>query len=262
MTTLRAFARRDFLIARSYRFAVVIEAFVGLVNLLVYFFISRTFGDMAPATLGSAPSYFAFAAVGAAMATVINAATAATALNLRQEQLTGTLEATATQPVSPVALAAGMSGLPFVMATLRAAAYIAIAALLLDLDLSEADPGGAAAVLVVSGVALSSLGIGSAAMIMVVKRGDILAGFGAFAIGLVSGAFFPLSVLPGWLESIGKVLPTRFCFDGLRASLFGGEWTNDVLVLTLYALALLPIAVFAFAAAFRAAKRAGSIAEY
>lgn len=262
MRTLRAFAVRDFLVARSYRLAVVLDVSFGLLNLLLYFFISRTFDHASVPELGGAPSYFAFAAVGAAMATVINAAAAATAVNIRQEQLTGTLEAMASQPVSPAGLAVGMSSLPFVTAGLRAGSYLLIAALLLGLDLSQANLGGALAVLAMSGVTLSSLGIGSAAMVMVVKRGDVVAGFGAFAIGLLSGAFFPISVLPGFLQPLAEVLPTRFSFDGLRAALFGGEWADDVLTLAIFAVVLLPLAILSFAAALRAARRAGSIAEY
>jgi hypothetical protein len=45
---LRAFLARDVLITRSYRIALIAEAISGITNLLVYFFISRTFGDSAP----------------------------------------------------------------------------------------------------------------------------------------------------------------------------------------------------------------------
>jgi ABC-2 type transport system permease protein len=79
----------------------------------------------------------------------------------------------------------------------------------------------------------------------------------------VSGAVFPLSVLPDWLEPIGKAMPTRFAFQGLREALFGsGNWGGEVLGLCIYAVVLLPAALWAFSAALEAAKRAGSIAEY
>jgi hypothetical protein len=68
--------------------------------------------------------------------------------------------------------------------------------------------------------------------------------------------------LPGWLEPIAEVMPTRFSFDGLRDALFGGSWSGDVAVLCLFAVGLLPPALWAFAASLRAAKRSGSIAEY
>ena len=263
MSTTRALFIRDFLIARSYRMAVVLDLVLGLLNLLVYYFISRTFGNPAPSDLGGAPSYFAFASVGIAMTTVINAASAAVSGRVRQEQLTGTLEATVTQPVSSATLAAGMSGLPFLSAAVRAALYLVLAAVILDLDFPQADWGGAVAVLAISGIALSSLGILSAALVMVIKRGDVVVALGVFALGLLGGSVFPVSVLPGWLEAIAEVVPTRFSFDGLRDALFEGTgWSGDVFVLCLFAVGLLPPALWAFAAALRAAKRGGSIAEY
>jgi ABC-2 type transport system permease protein len=150
-----------------------------------------------------------------------------------------------------------------VAAAVRAALYLVLAAVILDLDFPQADWGGAVAVLAISGIALSSLGILSAALVMVIKRGDVVVGLGVFALGLFSGAVFPISVLPGWLQPIAEVMPTRFSFDGLRDALFGGSgWSDDVAVLCLFAVVLVPPALWAFAAAMRAAKRSGSIAEY
>ena len=262
MRILRAFLARDVLITRSYRIALIAEAISGITNLLVYFFISRTFGDSAPAGLGGAPSYFAFAAVGAAMTTVIHAALAATAVSIRQEQLTGTLEAIATQPVSPSGLAIGMSGLPFVTAAIRVAVYLGLATLLLNLDLSRASLPGAIAVLAASSFSLMGIGIASAALVIIVKRGDVITGFASFAIGLLSGAFFPISVLPNWLQPIGEALPTRFAFDGLRAALFGGAWAHDVVVLVVFGVVLIPLSLVGFGASLQAARRTGTIAEY
>jgi ABC-2 type transport system permease protein len=261
MRILRAFLARDVFIARSYRAALVAEAIAGLSNLLLYYFISRTF-ESATADLGSAPSYFAFAAVGAAVATVLHASMSATAVSIRHEQLTGTLEATVSQPVSPAGLALGLSGLPFLGAGVRVAAYLGMASALLGLDLSDASVPGAITVLVASATALSGVGIASAAMVLVVKRGDVLSGLGSFAIALLSGAFFPISVLPTWLQPIGEALPTRFAFDGLRAALFGGRWADDVLWLAVYAVFLLPASVLAFTMALGHTRRAGTMAEY
>jgi hypothetical protein len=91
LSAVWALIKRDFLIARSYRLALGLDLVLGVLNLLVYFFISKTFGDADPASLGAAPSYFAFAAVGVAMTTVINAATSTVSTRVREEQLTGTL---------------------------------------------------------------------------------------------------------------------------------------------------------------------------
>ena len=36
---------------------------------------------------------------------------------------------------------------------------------------------------------------------------------------LVSGVYYPVTVLPGWLQAVAKVTPTTYMLDGLRASL-------------------------------------------
>ena len=66
-----AVIRRDVLVTRSYRLAFVLDVFFGILNLALFFFISRTFDDIATADLHGAPSYFAFAAVGIVLALVI-----------------------------------------------------------------------------------------------------------------------------------------------------------------------------------------------
>jgi ABC-2 type transport system permease protein len=82
-------------------------------------------------------------------------------------------------------------------------------------------------------------------------------------MGFVSGAVFPVSVLPGWLQPLGEVVPTRFAFDGLRAALFeGGGWHGDVLALVLFAAVALPLATALFRAALSWSKRTGSLAKY
>jgi ABC-2 type transport system permease protein len=98
---------------------------------------------------------------------------------------------------------------------------------------------------------------------MIIKRGEIMISLAVFALGLFSGAVFPIAVFPDWLQSIAEVLPTTHAFDGLRSALFGGSgWSDDVLVLVLYAVALVPLSLWAFSASLRLAKRSGSVAEY
>src|SRR4029077_1969800 len=119
-----ALVRRDYLNARSYRAVFVLDLLFGVLNLVIFFFISRTFGDRSTSNLHGAPSYFAFAALGIAVVVVMEAASAGLSIRLREEQLTGTLEALVGQPISVLELALGMTGYPFVFAMVRAAFYL------------------------------------------------------------------------------------------------------------------------------------------
>jgi ABC-2 type transport system permease protein len=260
---ISAVVRRDYHVARSYRLAFVLDLLYGVINLVVFFFISRTFADATTSELDGAPSYFAFAAVGIALTIVIGAASSGLAARIREEQLTGTLEALVAQPLTTTEVALGLAGFPFLFAIVRAAFYILVAAALLGLDLSGTDWAGFVVVLVVAGIALSALGVLFGAVVLIVKRGEVLAGMVTFGMGLVSGAFFPVSVLPGWLEPLGAVVPTRFAFDGLRSAIFeGGGWGGDALALLAFTAVGFPIAVYAFSRALAHARRAGTLSQY
>jgi ABC-2 type transport system permease protein len=250
-------------VTRSYRLAFVLDLVYGLINLVVYFFISRTFEQAHTAGLNGAPTYFAFVAVGIAITVVIGAASSGLAARIREEQLTGTLEALIAQPLTTTEVSLGLAGFPFLFAIVRAAFYILIAGAFLDLGLGNADWVGFVVVLLAAGVALSALGVLFGGLVLVVKRGEVLAGMIPFAMGLVSGAFFPVSVLPGWLEPIGRIVPTRFAFDGLRNAIFRGEdWGSDAAALALFALVALPLAIAVFERALAYGRKTGSLSQY
>jgi ABC-2 type transport system permease protein len=260
---ISAIVRRDYHITRSYRLAFGLDLVFGIANLLLYYFISRTFGPAGGASLDGAPSYFAFAVVGIVVIVVVQAASTALAVRIREEQLTGTLEALVVQPITSLELCVGLAGFPFVFALLRAVVYIAVAAALLDVPVGPADWPGAGLVLLTAGIALTSLGIALGAVVLVLKKGDVLASLAIFVLGLVGGALFSISVLPGWLQPVAKVVPTRFALDGLRSALYrGSDWGTDAAILALFAAVTFPVAVWIFDRALRFAERTGSLAQY
>jgi ABC-2 type transport system permease protein len=259
---IAALIRRDVAVTRSYRLTFYMDIGLGVIDLCIYYFISKTF-PQATADLQGAPSYFAFAAVGLAMTVVIGATSTQLAQRVREEQLTGTLEALTVQPVSPAELSLGMGGLPFLFAMVRVAIYLLVAGTLLGVSFAGADWLGFAVVLLASAISLSGIGIALGGLVIVIKRGAVVATLVTFFLGLVGGAFFPVSVLPGWLEAIGKVVPTRFAFDGLRAALYqGGDWQGDAAALAAIGLVTLPLAMWLFGAALSYGRRSGTLVQY
>jgi ABC-2 type transport system permease protein len=254
---------RDFADTRSYHVAFLFDLFFGILELGTFFFISKTFGDVTPESLQGAPSYFAFAAVGAVIATVITAATSGIGDRLRSEQVTGTLEALVTNPITSIELCFGLTGFPYLWALCRSILYLIIAGVWMDLDVSNASVLGLGALFVASGLALSTLGVLAGAVVLVLKRGDVLVGTLIYTLTLVSGSVFPVSALPGWLEAIGELSPLRLAFDGTRDALFEGSgWVSEAALLTAFGIVLMPLALLAFSFALSFAKRAGSVAQY
>jgi ABC-2 type transport system permease protein len=260
---LSAFIRRDWSVTRSYRLPFILDGFYGLLQLAVFFFVSETFGDVGAAELDGAPNYFAFAAVGIVIGLVIEAASQGIAERVREGQLSGTLEALMSQPLSTGQLCAGLAAFPFIFAVIRAAIYLLIAGLFMSDELADASWLGLAVMFVTAAMAIACLGLLAGAAVLVYKRGEVLAGMLLFGMSLVSGSVFPVSALPDWLEAIGRVMPLRFAFDGVRDALFQGSgWGSDALVLTGFGVVGIPLAVWVFGRALGAARRAGSIGQY
>ncbi len=85
-----------------------------------------------------------------------------------------------------------------------------------------------------------------------------LAWVAIFAIAPVSGIYYPVSVLPGWLQTVAHLLPASYVFEGMRAVLMEHIFRTD---LFLRAAALnivyLALGVAAFLAVFHIARQRG-----
>jgi ABC-2 type transport system permease protein len=97
------------------------------------------------------------------------------------------------------------------------------------------------------------LGLITAAAIVTFRRGTGVLGVIMSVLGLASGAFFPLALLPNWLQVLAEANPVAIAMEGAREALIGGVgWSaigSEMVVLVV----LSGIALFAGLVAFRAA---------
>jgi len=260
---VRTLIGREYASRRTYRLAFLLDLLFGIANLLVYFFISRTLSIGVHSDLGAAPTYFAFALVGIAITNVVGAAATGLAYRIREEQFTGTLEALLVQPITLNELSTGLAGYPFLFSMARAAFYILVGGSLLGVSFADASWVGFVLMLLCSALAFGSLGIMLGGVILVVKRGEALVGVTMYALGILGGAFFPISALPSWLETIANLLPTHFAFHGLRAAIFlGTDWQTDALVLFVFGVLSLPLANYLFRRAVDHTRAAGTLNQF
>lgn len=87
---------------------------------------------------------------------------------------------------------------------------------------------------------------------------ESLAWIAVFALAPVSGIYYPVSVLPPWLQSVAAVLPSSYVFEGMRAVMFDHIFRWDLFLASsgLNALYLLGGAAI-FLITFEAARRKG-----
>jgi ABC-2 type transport system permease protein len=91
---------------------------------------------------------------------------------------------------------------------------------------------------------------------------ESMAWMALFVIAPVSGIYYPLSVLPGWLRPVAEALPAAHVFEGMRAVLLENTFRFDYFLNAV----LLNVVYFAAGAAaflycFRAARHRGLILQ-
>ena len=173
---LGAIVWRDYLTKRSYRLAFAMDVFNGALTLAIYFFISRFIVQPNLAELNDAPSYFAFATCGILVAGMITSGSVELVTRLREEQLGGTLETLAGNPVSTGELCLGLVGFPFSFAVARALVYFVVVSAVIGLDLRQASWIGLIVVLFVTAAVFAGIAIAAAAAVLVFKRADVFVG--------------------------------------------------------------------------------------
>ena len=263
---LFAFLQRDLANEASYRFAFAGNLLSVGVRVLLFYFLSRFIGEAAVPYLGGYQGdYFAFVVIGIALGGYFGVGLTGFARALREAQTTGTLEAMLMTPAPTSLIIIGSALWSYAYTTLRVVAYLGLG-LLLGLDLSRANVPAALLILLLAVVAFAAFGILAAAVIMVIKRGDPITGLLASAANLVGGVFYPIEVLPGWLQWLANLLPLPYALRALRLALLNGaHWSAlwpDLLALLLFCVFGLPLALLAFGRAIAIARRDGSLTHY
>src|ERR1700759_5317692 len=81
-----------------------------------------------------------------------------------------------------------------------------------------------------------------------------------FALMPLACVYYPVRVLPAWLQHVSWSLPPTYVFEGMRALLIDGVFRADLMLTALALNAVLLVASFAaFLALLRSAKRQGSL---
>jgi len=265
LRVLAAFLVRDFRINISYRSAFALQTLATVFQLSLFFFLSRVINHSSFDNQDLSGGYFAYAAVGLLVLTMVQASMGSFSLKLNEEQTTGTFEALMASPTSAWLIVLASAGYELVRAVISGAILIVVAVTVFGLRFDLGPGSLAVAVVALIGCLglFAALGIAVAALTVIVKRTIGLLGLMFAGIALLAGVYFPLSVLPDPLEWVAKALPVTWGLDVLRASLLGGN-VDPAQLAGLFASAalLLPVALCGFTLAVRRARQTGTLAQY
>ncbi|HQQ36575.1 MAG TPA: ABC transporter permease [Methanothrix sp.] len=260
------FIKRGYLLQMSYKFDFLLRLFFMLFNILTYYFIAKMMGDAAAQYLEPyGGDYFSFVLIGMAFSGYLMISLRSFSESVRDEQMMGTLEAMLVTPTRTSSIIALSSLWSFIFASFRVLIYLLVG-VILGVDMSRANIGGALLILILTIICFSSIGILSASFIMVFKKGDPINMLLMGTSELFGGVLFPIEVFPDWLQSISHILPITYSVNGMRHALLQGyslaELVPDILTLVLFSLALLPISLFIFDRAVMKVKAEGGLVQY
>jgi ABC-2 type transport system permease protein len=264
---LWAFTRREFLSRAGYRISFLMRGLSFVFAAVSLVFFSRFVGAAAnPHLAPYGGNYLAFTFIGLMVAELQQVGISELAQRIRVSQLIGTLEAEIATP-APAWIVMGVAPFhAFAGAALRSVAYLVAAALFLDVRLGNANPLAVAVGVPLVLAAFGGLGLLAAATTLMVRRANPVAVVLGTLSVLLSGVLYPVSVLPAWLQTVGKLLPLTHALAVLRGALLRGaslsELSGSLQALAAFALVLGGVGAFLFVTAFRRARVDGSLTHY
>lgn len=259
--------RKTLLIELTYK----VNNLLRMADIFVYVFIFYFLGllvDKAalPALESYGTDYFSFVLFGLALSWYHKEAQYSLAANLRDEQMLGTLEALVATGTRIPLILAGFSLFDFVILTLQVGLLLFIGIGFMGVKVVWANLCSAVFLLILSVLAFLGFGFISAAFVMVFKRGDPLGWMVNNLSTLLGGVFYPIEVLPVWLQKLSSFLPLTHSIRAMRMVLLKGatlyEVKNELMVLAAFAVILLPISLTCFHYALHKATVEGTLAGY
>jgi len=180
------------------------------------------------------------------------------------ERWEGTIEYTFMAPISRSTHLVGTTLFAIGYGIFRTLIILAIVAAFFHLNLSGANLYGAVLLLLAGSVSFVGLGILAAILpLLYPERGAQMTNAAAAILLLISGVYYPVATLPGWLQTIAAGSPATYVIEGMRACLLHGEPTSKLLP-TVFALIGAGVGVIAVGLAIfhrveAYAKRAGRL---
>jgi ABC-2 type transport system permease protein len=185
---------------------------------------------------------------------------------IHQEQMTGTLESLLMTPTEPTTVQLGSAVYDLLYVPIRTAVFLAAVGLVFGLHFQASGVVPSLLILLLFIPFVWGLGVLSAAGMLTFRRGGSAVGFIGAALTIGSGAYFPLHVLPAWLQAIARLNPMSTAVDGLRQALLGGAgWghTGRILLELAPASAVtLGLGMVAFRLALKRERRRGTLGLY
>ena len=180
------------------------------------------------------------------------------------ERWEGTIEYTLMAPVQRWVHLVGQTGYSLIYSLITSLLIGIVMALFFELDLSNSNLLGAAAVILAGSLSLVAIGIiASILPLLYPERGAQMTNVIQASFLLISGVYYPITVLPEWMQALAILSPVTYVLDGTRAAVLEGAalpaLMQYILPLLVLGIIALPLGIRAFKTAENYAKRSGKL---
>ena len=263
MNALFGFAERQMHVVKRYWVWEVVWLFYSLVSVLSIGYLASGLGALGAEggsfDLGKAQLYLL---IGALLWGYLSLVFMEAAYAISWERWEGTIEYTFMAPVRRITHLFGICLFAIGYGLARTFVVLLIATAMFRLDFSHANIPAALAVLAASTVPLIGLSILTAVLpLLSPQKGEQMSIAVQGFLLLVSGVYYPLSVLPVPMQVAGAASPLTYALAGIRRSLLQGAGLDaqvgTIAILLGMGVVLIPASIFVFAWAENRAKRLG-----
>ena len=236
----------------------------GVVNTVAITLIAEQIGGEGGVAGAVADELVLFLLIGTLVWAYLSAVLDDISLVVQWERWEGTIEHTLMAPVPRILHLLGMSVFGVLHGIVRTVLIFAIALFFFDVDFGNVNLAATVAVLVVGSVSVAALAVLAGVLpLLYPERGGQMSLMVQASLLLVSGVYYEVDVLPGWLQVVAIFSPATYFLDGIRDAMIRGASIGDLAgtlgVLALFGVILVPLSVGVFAWAEAYAKRTGRL---
>lgn len=180
------------------------------------------------------------------------------------ERWEGTIEYTFMAPVSRPTHMIGTTLFSVSYGILRTLIILGVVTFFFQIDLSKANLVGAMILLLIGSVSFIGFGIVAAVLpLLFPERGSQMTHIIEALLLLISGIYYPISVLPDWLQKVSMFSPATYVLEAMRDAILYGKSTAELLPyvwpLVLMGFITIPLGLVIFGIVERFAKRTGRL---
>ncbi len=180
------------------------------------------------------------------------------------ERWEGTIEYTFMAPLSRAMHLAGQGVFAIAYGLLRAVFLFTVCALFFDLAMPDANFLAAFVVLLVASISFLGIGVMTSVLPLISPEKGTQLGFVAQGTLLVvSGIYYPVDVLPQWMQWIATISPATYALEGAREAILEGagmsEMWDEIVPLLLIGAVTIPLGLWVFHRGELYAKKHGKL---